>query len=508
MENNQIQRPQLNNSAEPTQSFIHRWLPTIAGVVIVVFIGGGVLAWQYFGVPGEENKDEIKELLIINRVLSDNEVIEILKIFAETPLYREKTEIGYLEILLDALERKNENLEERLANVKKGLNDWGSNLEDAPDFRSFSIASTKACIAESIIYNDPKNTLQRCGIDDKAIDNVWIEENDRYRADDTMAVSQILPYFLTAISYNTEGDMLKAGYYIRQIKFHREAIINQYGENALLSAGELYEKIFEKVARIETVNWQTYRNDEFGFEVKHPNEWTLEIVDDIKNALFINIKSPSDNLIIICPTLGGCLDHGLMAYYEKDQKTVLLGGEQMAKSSWYDELDDTHYVTFLRPKNVWQYKVDYNGEIRFYTANNNKEKDLATFNQILSTFKFIKPTGPEEIYFLSPQIKEQWKIGETYTIKITQPIKESYPFRHLTLNRQSGEEVGIISCKIGDSGKINFNWEVTSLLNYCGAGLEGKIKEVESGTYMIAITKDVEGRPMIVSSDLFSIILE
>ena len=63
------------------------------------------------------------------------------------------------------------------------------------------IASTKACIAESIIYNDTKNTLQRCGVDDKAIDNVWIdEENALYRADDIRAVSQILPYFLTAIS--------------------------------------------------------------------------------------------------------------------------------------------------------------------------------------------------------------------------------------------------------------------------------------------------------------------
>ena len=86
MEDNQIQQPQLNNQVKPSQPFIRRWLPTIAGIAIVVFVGGGVFAWQYFGVPGEEIEDKTKELLFTNRVLSDNEVMEILKIFAETPI--------------------------------------------------------------------------------------------------------------------------------------------------------------------------------------------------------------------------------------------------------------------------------------------------------------------------------------------------------------------------------------------------------------------------------------
>ena len=145
-----------------------------------------------------------------------------------------------------------------------------------------------------------------------------------------------------------------------------------------------------KVIGDETTNWQTYRNVGFGFEVKYPNDWALEVIDSIKNALFINIKSPTDNLLTICPTPGGCLDHGLEAYYEKDREVVLVESERMTKITWYYQTDDTHYVTFLRPENVWQYEVVESGEIRFYTANSNKEKDLATFNQILSTFKFVE----------------------------------------------------------------------------------------------------------------------
>lgn len=48
MDDNQIQQPQLHNPIEPPQSFVQRWLPTIIGIAIVVFVGGGVLVWNFF----------------------------------------------------------------------------------------------------------------------------------------------------------------------------------------------------------------------------------------------------------------------------------------------------------------------------------------------------------------------------------------------------------------------------------------------------------------------------
>ena len=122
-------------------------------------------------------------------------------------------------------------------------------------------------------------------------------------------------------------------------------------------------------------------------------------------------------------------------------------------------------------------------------------------------FTIKEKTG--KILFLSPKKGEKWKIGETHTIEISQPIEYFYPFTHLTLNKPNGEEVGIIWCKIGrregEEGKVIFTWDTTTLLKFCGAGLKEKIKQVKPGTYMISITKDVEGRPIIASSELFSI---
>lgn len=74
MEDNQTQQPQLNNPTEPSQSFIHRWLPTIIGIAIVIFVGGGVLAWQYFGGLKEKVKDET-----ISQQESNDKVVAYLK---------------------------------------------------------------------------------------------------------------------------------------------------------------------------------------------------------------------------------------------------------------------------------------------------------------------------------------------------------------------------------------------------------------------------------------------
>ena len=39
----------MNNQSNP--SFFHRWIPTVVGVIIVVLIGGGVIAYQQWFTP-------------------------------------------------------------------------------------------------------------------------------------------------------------------------------------------------------------------------------------------------------------------------------------------------------------------------------------------------------------------------------------------------------------------------------------------------------------------------
>src|SRR3990167_3091954 len=126
---------------------------------------------------------------------------------------------------------------------------------------------------------------------------------------------------------------------------------------------------------------------------------------------------------------------------------------------------------------------------------------LLTRNKTESPSEVAMTTGVQlPSSFISPKGLEQWKIGEDNTIEITKPIEDFYPFTHLTLNKPNGEKVGIIACKIGgggSDGRTSFDWGTKTVLNYCGAGLNGRIVEISPGTYMVAITEDIEGSPVM-----------
>lgn len=238
------------------------WNYILIVVILGILAGGGILGYYYSWIteletklaeievrlPAKVTKDETEKLSLTRRVFSDQEVYEILQAFAEEKFIGERSEIGYNKILLAALEFKDGSVKENLEKIKKELTIWGDELQDAPDLRSFTSAYTKTCIAESIIYDDLKNTLQRCGKKDmKPTDIQWIE-NSVTIVDDINASSQILPYFLTGVAYYVEGDSSRVDYYFRQIKLHRQVGIEQYGENDFfLVAGETYIKMVAKV---------------------------------------------------------------------------------------------------------------------------------------------------------------------------------------------------------------------------------------------------------------------
>jgi hypothetical protein len=131
-------------------------------------------------------------------------------------------------------------------------------------------------------------------------------------------------------------------------------------------------------------NWRTYRNDEFGFEVKYPPKYniTTDINEDYGFSCFgLNIstnKEDGESQIVITKNCGG---RGL--------------GKQKPKNYIIDGVDANGYA-FEYSQEVENYKdilivlfrKDDIFNISGYKIRNAKDEEL--FDQILSTFRFIE----------------------------------------------------------------------------------------------------------------------
>jgi hypothetical protein len=429
-------------------------------VIALILLAGGILAWQYFGVPSEEVK--VPEKTSPEEIPKD-ETADV-KFLKQSPLFTEYK-----------------------------------------DF-SFGPSGTAIVLIEQSNYGPPFDSeLYQL----KVIEREFCQPREGECGQHLFAKSR--------------KTNLKE-YLGKKIGISYRAVMGIImGEQQFVIVDQTIRDITD-----ETADWKTYRNEEYEFEIKYPGDWIAEKDTDIKFGEK-KIVEAAGNITVF--------KVGLTIKYYQD-KSKLWGNEEelLPLEEWVskhfllsEEGEIKKVITFgignYQGILVEGYKLvgviklipriftqrgdaiyEFEGEIpsmptsgEFFPTDYDYDK---VFEQMLSTFRFLEPA------FISPKETEQWKIEATHTIKINQPVEGFSPFTHLTLNKSDGEEIGIISCKIGGSGKTIFNWDTKTVLNYCGAGLEGKIKEIEPGTYMIAITKDVEGRPIIASSELFSIVPE
>lgn len=213
-------------------------------VAVLAVIFGGLSYWQYREMQKEKLTGEMnipeKDATSQQIILSDEEIIEILREFAQKRTIS-FNDVGANEILLDTLEFKDANIKNRIQELIKKFEDLSEKIADAPDLRSWKIQRIKVCIAESIILNDLRNTIQRCGY----------EPNFSFTGtDDLLADAQVLPFFINGFTYYFENNYLKADYYFGQVKLHHVFLEDTEYVDFSASYLELYNKIYNKVLKI------------------------------------------------------------------------------------------------------------------------------------------------------------------------------------------------------------------------------------------------------------------
>ncbi|MFC1630297.1 hypothetical protein ACFL06_02065, partial [Patescibacteria group bacterium] len=143
---------------------------------------------------------------------------------------------------------------------------------------------------------------------------------------------------------------------------------------------------FEFIEEDETSDWETYTNEEYGYEINYPKEYNLRILEHRNSPCFIDMNPPE-----------GVCAFSIIAY-SLDELTL----EEWVKQTFFlpgkpEELLITHWEKI--GQNNWLFLHDLEGPgpgtYHRFIGNNETVVDvgnsLKTFNVIetLSTFKFL-----------------------------------------------------------------------------------------------------------------------
>jgi hypothetical protein len=145
---------------------------------------------------------------------------------------------------------------------------------------------------------------------------------------------------------------------------------NQNNENepvAQNEGGENSDNIEEGNEKedIDTSNWLTYRNEEYGFEFKYPKEYTIKInkegVMDIGKRQDINILSNSDNVIISFITTSKDYTEGI-----SEGCCFYYSGDKIDENSSIIEINKS--IDMLNPISIQKTTIDNRFTVRFYSV--------------------------------------------------------------------------------------------------------------------------------------------
>ena len=205
----------------------------------------------------------------------------------------------------------------------------------------------------------------------------------------------------------------------------------------ILTAGFYFSTQYKPMGQnksLDLADWQTYRNDEFGFEVKLPPDWYVKVSEqggdsisfwsqDLEDAYDDCSRGQETDPMLRC-------DMGILVLEEVLVTDPYFAYRPYAPLSSVSavELRQATYIPDLKVQIPSRTKANIGLVFYLYERSGYEDEDRRNFDQILATFRFSDnnfPTsqnvqvdeGLDGLLLLSPNGGEILKFGETQMIK-------------------------------------------------------------------------------------------